>query len=175
MSDFTFACKHCGLSQEPCHHFRENEIIRLLKEEMRFTRHALLEIIHMLNRPRSATLRLIPNQPVLVGGRPVPATIQVGGTATSLFQEWTGPNGTGTVVPNAGAPAYTSSNPAVATVDPVLGTVTGVSAGQATITGDDPANNLTASDTVTVSSGVAVSATLSLTAVVAQPAAKKPA
>src|SRR5580698_3846563 len=96
----------------------------------------------------------------------MPATVVIGGTANSLFQEWTGPNGTGTVVPNAGAIAYTSSNPAVATVDPASGVATGVSAGTATITGTDPANNLTASDTLTVnaSTGTAVSATLTLTA-----------
>ena len=96
----------------------------------------------------------------------MPATILIGGTASSLFQEWTGPNGTGTVVPNAGTIAYTSSNPAVATVDPASGVVTGVAAGQATISGDDPSNNLSASDTVTVTvpTEVAVSATLTLTA-----------
>jgi len=98
----------------------------------------------------------------------MPATIDVGKTANSLFQEWTGPNGTGTVVPNAGAIAYTSSNPAVATVDPASGVATGVSAGTASITGTDPVNNLTASDTLTVIAPPpppAVSATLTLTAV----------
>lgn len=97
----------------------------------------------------------------------MPATVVIGGTANSLFQEWTGPNGTGTVVPNAGAIAYTSSNTAVATVDPVAGVATGVSAGTAVITGTDPVNNLTASDTLTVTPAtppVAVSATLTLTA-----------
>lgn len=97
----------------------------------------------------------------------MPATILVGGTASSLFQEWTGPNGTGTVVPNAGAIQYTSDNPAVATVDPSSGVVTGVSAGSANITGTDPANSLSASDSVTVNTPPpppAVSATLTLTA-----------
>jgi hypothetical protein len=94
----------------------------------------------------------------------MPATILVGGTANSLFQEWTGPNGTGTVLPNAGAIAYTSSNPAVATVDPASGIATGVSAGSATISGSDPVNSLTASDTLTVTAPAAQSATLTLTA-----------
>jgi hypothetical protein len=172
VSDFTFACKQCGLSTEPCHHFWQGKN----EERFKWIEKALCEIIHILNRPQSATLRLIANQPVLLGAKTMPATILIGGTAMSLFQEWTGPNGTGTVVPNAGTPAFTSSNPAVATVDPVAGTVTGVSAGQATITGDDPANNLSASDTVTVQapSEVAVSATLTLTAVAASASVKKP-
>jgi Bacterial Ig-like domain (group 2) len=141
-----------------------------LKQEIRLNRAALLEIIHLLNllvnRPVSATLKLQPHKPILVGEKSMPATILVGATASSLFQEWTGPNGTGTVVPNAGAPAFTSSNTSVATVDPASGVVTGVAAGQATITGDDPANNLSASDTITVNapSVTAVSATLTLTA-----------
>lgn len=94
----------------------------------------------------------------------MPATINIGGTANSLFQEWTGPNGTGTVLPNAGAIAYTSDNPAVATVDPASGVATGVSAGTCNITGTDPANSLTASDALTVSAPTAASATLVLTA-----------
>lgn len=94
----------------------------------------------------------------------MPATVNVGGTASSLFQEWTGPNGTGTVVPDAGAIAFTSSNPAVATVDAASGVATGVSAGTAVITGTDPVNNLTASDTLTVTNPPAQSATETLTA-----------
>lgn len=94
----------------------------------------------------------------------MPATIIIGGTATSLFQEWTGPNGTGTVVPNAGTIAYTSSDTAVATVDAATGIATGVAPGTATISGTDSVNNLTASDTLTVSHPPAVSATESLTA-----------
>jgi hypothetical protein len=49
MSGLTkFLCRLCGLSEEPCEHWQDQEIIRLLKEEMRFNRHALLEIIHLL-------------------------------------------------------------------------------------------------------------------------------
>ena len=97
----------------------------------------------------------------------MPATINIGGTANSLFQEWTGPSGTGTVVPNAGTIAYTSDNTAVATVDPATGVATGVGAGTCNITGTDPANNLTASDSLTVNQPApppAQSATLTLTA-----------
>jgi hypothetical protein len=165
MAFWRFVCSEChrgGSSEEPCKHFAEHEVVRLLKEEIKFNRMALLEIIHLLNRPQSATLRLEVNQ--FSGENTMPATVQIGGTANSLFQEWTGPNGTGTVVPNAGAIAYTSSDPAVATVDPASGVATGVSAGTANITGTDPTNNLTASDVLTVSAPAAVSATLTLTA-----------
>lgn len=167
MIGFHFFCSKCAvIAEEPCEHWQQQEIIRLLKEEMRFNRHALLEILHdiklLINRPQSATLNLQVNQP---GEPDMPATIQVGKTANSLFQEWTGPNGTGTVVPNAGAVAFTSDNPAVATVDPASGVATGVSVGSCNISGTDPANNLTASDSLTVTAATAVSATLTLTAV----------
>jgi hypothetical protein len=117
---------------------------------------AIRMFLPYLPRATSATLTLI--------GGSMPATILIGGTANSLFQEWTGPNGTGTVIPNAGAIAYTSSNPAVATVDPASGIATGVTAGNATISGTDPVNSLTASDTLTVTAPAAQSATLTLTA-----------
>jgi hypothetical protein len=117
-----------------------------------------------LHLPQSATLKL-----TVEGKLAMPATILVGGTANSLFQEWSGPSGTGTVVPDAGAPAFTSSNTAVATVDPVTGISTGVAPGTAVITGTDPTNPtvLTASDTLTVNAPPPpppVSATLTLTA-----------
>lgn len=94
----------------------------------------------------------------------MPATIQVTGTAQANWQEWSGPNGTGTELPPAGPVAYASSNPAVATVDPNLGVVTGVAPGTASISGTDSTNSLTASDTVTVTAEEAQSATLTLTA-----------
>jgi len=147
-----FICTECGPLQDPCVHFENHQI----KKELKFLHHAVLEIIHLLLRPQSATLR--------VTGVTMPKTIAPGGTATSLFQEWTGPSGTGTVVPNAGAIAFSSDNPAVATVDPASGAVTGVADGTANIHGTDPVNNLTASDVLTVATPppVAVSATLTL-------------
>ena len=152
MPFFKFICTTCGHRDEPCEHFEEKQ----LRKDFREIRLLLLEVIHLLNRPLSATLKF--------RGLPMPATINIGGTANSQFQEWTGPNGTGTVLPNAGAIAYTSDNPAVATVDPASGVATGVSAGTCNITGTDPANSLTASDALTVSVPTATSATLTLTA-----------
>jgi hypothetical protein len=119
---------------------------------------AELEKMYPCIRPRkSATLTF--------GGK-VSTTILVGQTAASNYEEWSGPNGTGDELPPAGAVTYQSSNPAVATVDPNLGTVTGVSApggsATATITATDAANELSATATVTVTE-VAESATLTLT------------
>src|SRR5208282_204866 len=156
-----FICTVCGHGDKPCKHWWQSE------NDRRFIwiEHALCEIISILNRPQSATLKVNNRETLfLVGAKPMPATILVGGTASSLFQEWTGPSGTGTVVPPAGAPAFTSSNPAVATVDPASGLATGVSAGTAVITGTDPVNNLSASDTLIVNNLPAVSATEVLTA-----------
>ena len=139
-----------------------------LNKEMLYRTHILtgrlLELVNLILRlfpATSATLTFRTTQ-----GATMPATILVGKTATSLFQEWTGPNGTGTVVPNAGTIAYTSNNTAVASVDPVSGIATGVSIGVAVIVGTDPVNSLTANDTLTVTAPAsgAVSATLSLTA-----------
>lgn len=90
-------------------------------------------------------------------------TILVGKTAQANWQEWSGPNGTGDKLPPAGPVTFSSSAPGVATVDPNSGVVTGVALGSATISGTDSANNLSASDTVTVAE-VAQSATLTLTA-----------
>src|SRR6266536_5716604 len=119
MNPFTkFICTICGHSDQPCAHWENSE----LKKELRFLHSAVLEIIHLLFRPTSATLKF-------EGVSKMPATIIIGGTANSLFQEWTGPGGTGTVVPNAGAIAYTSDNTAVATVDPSSGVATGVGEG----------------------------------------------
>lgn len=97
----------------------------------------------------------------------MPAQIQVAGTATATFLEWSGAGGTGVQVPPVGAVTYSSDTPAVATVDPNTGIVTGVSAGTANISGADAGNSLTASDVLTVVAApppVAVSATLTLVA-----------
>ncbi len=67
-----------------------------------------------------------------------------------------------TVVPNAGPIAFSSDNPAVATVDPASGAGTAVAAGTANISGVDSVNSLSASDVLTVTAPVAVSATLTL-------------
>ena len=112
-----------------------------------------------------------------IGGKKMPATIVVGGLgATAVFTEFTGPNGTGSVIAPLSTPVFSSSDETIATVDQ-SGNITAVAPGTATISAVDNGNNLSASDTVTVSAAtpppppVAESATLVITANVAAPAA----
>lgn len=93
----------------------------------------------------------------------MPADIAVGQTATAVLHEWTGPGGTGLEVAPIGPVSYSSDNASIASVDPNTGLVTGMAAGTANITGTDAGNGLSASDSVTVSVPVAVSATLVIT------------
>jgi hypothetical protein len=132
-----------------------------LVEEVRAIRYILT--------PRlSATLRIKVHQ-----GRHhhMPATLTtVGQTASSLYQEWDGPNGSGNPLSPAGPVSYATSDASIATVDASSGQVTAVANGTATITGSDSANGLSASDIVTVAiAAAAQSATLVITADTAQP------
>ena len=90
----------------------------------------------------------------------------VGQTATSVYQEWDGPNGAGNPLPSAGPVTFSTSDASIATVDPSSGVVTAVANGSAIISASDSANGLSASDTVTVTiaAAVAQSATLVVTA-----------
>jgi len=108
----------------------------------------------------SATLQIEDSK----GNRIMPATLAVGATATAVFQEWSGPNGTGVKVAPIGAVSFSSSDPTIATVDPASGLVTAVGPGTATITGTDAGNGLSASDSVSDTPLVAQSATLVVTA-----------
>jgi hypothetical protein len=74
--------------------------------------------------------------------------------------EFDGPGGTGNIVPNIGPTSYTSSDPTVATVDPVTGNLAYIKQGTVTITGLNAGNGLTSSGTLTIISGLALSAEL---------------
>ena len=134
----------------------------------RSTEHKILELLYEIRdilRPRkSATLTIATKHRRKDS---MPASILVGKTATAVYKEFDGPNGTGNELPPAGTPNFSSSDPTVATVDST-GKITGVHPGSAVITGSDPANGLSASDTVSVSqappSPTAQSATLTITA-----------
>lgn len=89
-----------------------------------------------------------------------PVTVHINDApGSALFQEWSGLNGTGIVVPPTGAVTHASDTPAVATVDPNSGALAYVSAGTATISGADANSGLTASFVLTVSAATAQSAT----------------
>ena len=89
----------------------------------------------------------------------MPATVQVGKTASAVFTEF---DAQGNKVPPVGAVTFASDFTAVATVDPSSGVATGVSIGTANISAVDAGDNLTASDVLTVVD-TATSATLVLT------------
>lgn len=78
-------------------------------------------------------------------------TLNVGQVGFGRVTEWSGPGGTGSVVPPPGPKGiiFASDNPAVATVD-ASGNPTGVSAGTANLTALDQDNNLTDTSQVTV-------------------------
>jgi hypothetical protein len=80
---------------------------------------------------------------------------------TAHYQEFDGPNGTGNKVPPTQAVGYMSDNVTVATVDVATGQLAYVGEGVAVISASD-GGNLPASDTLTVTANVAVSATLTL-------------
>jgi Bacterial Ig-like domain (group 2) len=112
----------------------------------------------LLGKPFSAKL-------TFKGVQGMPATIQVGGSgAQAVFTEFSGLNGTGSIAPDAGPVAFSSDNPAVATVDPNSGAIVAVSVGTANISGTDSVDGLTASDSVTVTAAAPLSATLVVTA-----------
>lgn len=118
MIGFHFFCSKCAvIAEEPCEHWQQQEIIRLLKEEMRFNRKALLEIIHLLLRQSGFTIQQVQTDQTS-GEKLMPITGIVAG-ATGVFQET--PTPAGAVIPAGSIPVWTSSDtanaPAVASAD----------------------------------------------------------
>lgn len=130
-------------------HRRLDSIERLLLEILRERRH----------RAISATL-------TIKGGTMSDVTVIVGQTATAVFQEFDGPDGSGNVVAPVGAVTYSSSDDSIATVDPSSGLITAVAAGTVTISATDAGNGLSASAPLIDNpvAPVAQSATLTITA-----------
>lgn len=123
----------------------------------RLLRHILYYVrrIASVFQPRSSTLTFVPPK-----GAAMPQTVHVNDVPGSyLYQEFSGPNGTGIPVPPTGSVQYASDTPAVATIDPNTGQLAYVSAGTATISASD-GGNLPASDVLTVSAAAAASSTL---------------
>ena len=136
----------------------QNEILERVATCVCDLAHSLAAIRVILTPRLSASLTIKTHHHK---GDTMPATLLVGQTATAVWQEFSGPNGTGDKLPPAGAVTFTSDNAAVATVDPSSGLVTAVAMGSANVSGTDAANSLTASDSVTVTE-VAQSATLTV-------------
>lgn len=138
-----------------------------IAHSLRIIAQTLLGIRAILTPRLSASLSI-------KGDSTMPATLLVGQSATAIWQEFSGPNGTGDKLPPAGAVTFSVDNAAVATVDPSSGAIMAVAIGTATISGTDAANSLTASDTVTVTE-TAQSATLTVTPNTAAPLTPKKA
>lgn len=77
-------------------------------------------------------------------------TMLVGQKSVASLHEFTGPNGTGSEIPPVGAVQFTSSDPAVASVDATTGDVLALTAGTTVISGTDHGNGMGGSGTVTV-------------------------
>lgn len=142
--------------------------------ELHLLREAVQQIAGFLTaskQAKSLVVKILDSK----GNTLMPAVLQIGQTAQAVAQEFSGPNGSGSPLPLAGVIAWTSSDPTIATVDPASGLVTAVGAGQATITGTDPANGLSGSDIVSDQPITAQSlvVTATATAGAAAPAVKR--
>jgi hypothetical protein len=106
---FTFICGICGLRKEPCEHWEQQEVIRLLREEMRFNRVALLDIIHLLRAtliyPRGMQIKFVQENQM---------STPAGGT--SVFQEV--PTPAGSVFPSGTTFTWTVDDTADITLTP---------------------------------------------------------
>lgn len=139
-------------------------VFQELLDELRVGNCALHAIVELLEEIEELLEKSEGTSAVSAKGELMPASIALNGHgALFTFTEFDGPNGTGNKVPPIGVIAYASDNPAVATVD-ASGNVTAIGVGSALISGTDPGNGLTASDQLTVTPAVAISATGVLTA-----------
>lgn len=148
------------------HNRRHDDPLRRAIERLERKLNAILRRLGILiaeeeeeNAAKSAKLVISDSK----GNRLMPATLQVGQTATAVLKEFTGLNGSGVEIAPVGPVSFSSSDAAIATVDPTSGLVTAVGPGTATITGLDSGNGLSASDVVSDTPVVAQSAVLTLT------------
>ena len=139
-------------------------VFQEILEELREGKCLLSEVLADLVEILDFLKKMGGTSAVSAKGELMPASIALNGHgAFFTFTEFDGPNGTGNKVPPIGVVTYASDNPAVATVDS-SGNVSAIGVGTANISGTDPGNSLTASDQITVTPAVAISATGVLTA-----------
>jgi hypothetical protein len=137
--------------------------------------HLVRDFVHSFERFVSIFNRLVPHHAASATlqlsskGAPLtmPLTIQVGQSFSAALTEWSGPNGTGSVVPPVTPPTYASDTPATATISADGTQGIGIAVGTTNISGLDSGDGMTASDVLTVVAAgpvAAVSATIALTA-----------
>lgn len=142
--------------------FGSGETHRLLHQILEVETHQLVELrrirrlLQKQHQAHFAKLYFFDSK----GNTLMPVSLAVGKTATAVLEEFVSQGGE--QVPDVGPVSFTTSDPTIATVDAASGLITAVAAGTATIAGLDAGNNLTASDTVTVTA-VATFASLVIT------------
>lgn len=136
----------------------EKTEIRLLQDIVRLLRRIWGGISFLVGRnAQSSTLFFVNSK----GEFLMDVTVHLNDTPLRAFlAEFDGPNKTGNLVPGIGPTSYTSSDPSVATVDPVTGNLVYLKQGQTTVTGLNSGNQLTNSGVLTIISGTAQSSDL---------------
>jgi hypothetical protein len=131
---------------------------RLLQDIVRLLQRILAAVSHpAVPKAQSSTLYFVNSK----GEFLMDVTVHINDTPLRAFlAEFLGPNGTGDQVQAIGPTSYTSSDPTVATVDPVSGNLVYVKQGQTTIVGLNAGNQMTNSGVLTIISGVAQSSVL---------------
>jgi hypothetical protein len=131
---------------------------RLLQDIVRLLQQILAVVSHPAGpKAQSSTLFFVNSK----GEFLMDVTVHINDAPLRAFlAEFLGPNGTGTPVAGIGPTSYTSSDPTVATVDPVTGNLVYLKEGQTTIVGLNAGNQLTNSGILTIISGVAQSSVL---------------
>src|ERR1700734_1696316 len=95
------------------------ELLKIDEDIRKYSEREILErqLFHLRNLDRYARLAATTSATLTFrkgkGELKMPATIQVGQTATATYLEWSGPNGTGTQLAPTGTVSYSSDNPAV--------------------------------------------------------------
>lgn len=145
----------------PAHIFANLHRIEELLSEIYILDLEIADELRLLLEHRTAVSSVLKFQ-TLEGETTMPLTVHVNDVpGKAIYQEFDGPNGTGNKVPPTGTVTYSSSDPTVATVDPITGALAYLKAGSTVISASD-AGNLPASDTLTVTAAPAASSTLTL-------------
>ena len=135
----------------------EHEWREWLEKTLRRIEHKIDFLIRLHKEHKAHSLVLIIKE---AKGNPMgqPLKVHISDTpGMASVQEFTGTNGTGTLVPPIGPVVFASDNPSVATVDPASGQLAYVTAGTANISAVDQGNGLSDSTALTIVADLAQS------------------